>query len=111
MEWTVGGSRGGNCWDDTPSREYASDRKPGELLSLDAIFQGICPAISYLAFRRLEKLVKSGQRSEDEYYGNRTDYEFSYVSLRDLYDFLQEEKLLTDAVPYRSKNTGRDMWG
>ena len=94
VEWVTGGIEGGNWTCNSDPRSYVSDEPPAELTSVVVIFEELCPAISYLAFRRFEKLVKSGDYTNPEYYGNETRYAFRYIPLRDFYHFLSDENLL-----------------
>lgn len=77
IEWTTGGSSGGNCWGDT-SREFTDDSGPPEFDSLTNILQELCPTITLVEFRMIEndqKVFKHRSWTDYEYYGNHYDHE------------------------------------
>jgi hypothetical protein len=50
----------------------------------------LAPNLSFSAYRKLVALVHQHEYSENEYYGNCTDYREEWITLRELYDFLCE---------------------
>lgn len=92
VRWCSGGQSGGNCWDDDDSTHYYSiDGEPEEdFWELDSILERVCPAITYLQFRKLEKLIEHDSEREDDYYGNYTNYSIKRLSIEKLWDFLVE---------------------
>lgn len=88
-EWSTGGMSGGNCWDDAEPTHYSSDDKPKDLTDLDKILTAVRPNTSFLEYRALtSELIKHGTRSESEYYGNSSDYAYTYIFIKDLYNYL-----------------------
>ena len=86
----IGGYSGGNCWDDTEPSYY---RNNNELSydKLDSLLEKVCPKLSFLEYRKITKLLSEKQTwSENEYYGNTTDYEYQILPLKELYDLLTE---------------------
>lgn len=94
VEWSTGGASGGSCWNDDPAESYWSSSSPEELTLLDSILERFCPNMSFLQYRKLTNTVcKSGTRTENEYYGNYTNYAFRMVILEDLWNYLEENQL------------------
>lgn len=94
VEWCVGGASGGSCWGDE-SREYTSDDLESELDLLDILLEKVCPNMTLFQYRRLMKdLVEHTTRSENEYYGNYTNYRVKRVNYQKLYDKLIEEGII-----------------
>lgn len=91
VEWSTGGVSGGSCWESSDPQPYTSHDKPKELQILDVILERICPTISFLQYKALYKqLVKYDVRTENEYYGNSTDYANLQVDLKELFDYLED---------------------
>jgi hypothetical protein len=76
----VGGMSGGNCWDGE-ARSYTLERGPCELLLLDALLEQVAPSMSFLHYRALLREVQDGTYTQREYYGNRTEYAYTYIPL------------------------------
>ena len=87
--WETGGVSGGSCWEDSdpqPYDTYAEEPKP---TPLDSLLTEVCPDLPLSKFRKIERdLLKQDCFSENEYYGNHTDYSYKYISIRDLYDLI-----------------------
>lgn len=81
------GQSGGNCWNND-SHGFSRSQEPFPFI--EKILEGICPNISFLNFRKLSEVVKSGEYTVREYYGNYTDYSFSWVNLKELFNKLVE---------------------
>lgn len=96
-EWVSGGVSGGSCWDDgSNDRHYATsgDKEP-DFSSLDTILENLCPNISFIKYKKLvNEIVKYGDYSVNEYYGNSTNYGYKTINLGDLYDKLKEMSLI-----------------
>lgn len=89
MRWVTGGVSGGSCWDDSNPQPWENDETPGfEVLEL--LLKEICPQITYLQFKELEKLIQSNEDTEWEYYGNRTDFMVKYISVNDIISCLSK---------------------
>ena len=63
---------------------------PEELEALDKLLESSCPEITFLQYKKLLRLVKHDTRTENEYYGNSTNYATKTIALRDVYQFLKE---------------------
>ena len=92
VRWLSGGVTGGNCWDtDDDTRYEPVDVEPeDEFYQLDSILERVCPNISYLHFRKLEKLIEHDSETDREYYGNYSVYSIKRLSVEKLWDFLVE---------------------
>ena len=93
VKWLTGGQSGGNCWhsyDET--RYYSVDGEPEpEFEELDEILEKICPQITYLQYRKLEKLFEYDSEHQNEYYGNYYIYAVKRLSIEALWNFLVEQ--------------------
>lgn len=93
-EWCSGGLEGGNCWGEGGHSAMNGEPEP-EFDDLDIVLELFCPDITFLQYKKLlPKIIKTGERTSYEYYGNYTNYAIKYVSLRELYDALEELKLI-----------------
>jgi len=94
-EWYIGGVSGGSCWDDGSENNHysvVSDSSPEELTILDAILLKFCPSINFLEYKILtNKLVEYKTRSENEYYGNSSNYASYTVVVEDLFNYIKEK--------------------
>jgi hypothetical protein len=91
--WRTGGESGGSCWDDgTEDNHYAVSADPEpEFESLDKLLIKLCPNISYLQYKRIiGSVIKTGEYTQNEYYGNYTTYSYKVILLRDLFNILNE---------------------
>ena len=96
--WTTGGMTGGSCWDTGESHHYpvSAEDEPA-LDGLDALLEEIAPAMTFLHYRKLEKLLETRDYSNMEYYGNYYDKREKFIDARKLYDFLVEFEYLKEA--------------
>lgn len=88
MRWKTGGVRGGSCWDSSKPEPYTTDEPSFKVL--DLVLKEICPDISFLIFKGIEKLINVSETSDWEYYGNRTNFSIKYIVLSDLITYLEE---------------------
>src|ERR1035437_5014514 len=95
VEWITGGASGGNCWGDSAEHVIESDPEPE--LDLTALFEKVCPNMTFLQYRKVMKdIVVQSNRMEHEYYGNYTEYSIKIVQYRVLYNKLVECKVISD---------------
>jgi hypothetical protein len=99
VQWETGGVSGGSCWESSNPQPYTRDDPAPDLTALEAVLEDVCPSLTYLAFRRLERMVVEGEYTEREYYGNCTNYRYRGVELGKVYDFLVEEGLVAAPGP------------
>lgn len=90
VQWSTGGTSGGSYLDSSNPQPYHTNDPEPAFEALDAILINICPDISFLRYRQVEKVVQRGDYHESEYYGNGTDWMVKWFTLRDLYDALDE---------------------
>lgn len=87
----TGGVHGGSCWDegDCHHDSYSTGDSP-DLKSLDTLLSKICPNITFLQYKRLlvDTGVQTENKTENEYYGNSSNYAQQYVTLGNLYEAL-----------------------
>lgn len=86
-EWRVGGITGGNCWDSGGHESVSAEDEPN-FSGLDEFLEKYCPGITYLQYKKLDALTKTCEYSNNEYYGNYTDYKRKYIIIDELYDVL-----------------------
>jgi hypothetical protein len=90
-EVSTGGTRGGG-FDGGDSCPYVNDHpEPVEILEMDQILEMIWPTVTYLQYKKLvrEAEVKTEGYTQNEYYGNSTNYVYMTVKLGKLYDAIQ----------------------
>lgn len=87
QRYNIGGASGGNCWNDDEPTQYEGEDRPN-WDTLDLALKEICPEVTYLQYKDIEKLVKSNDYTDYQYYGNYDDYEIYWLSLEDLYNYL-----------------------
>lgn len=87
--WCVGGVGGGNCWTDDGHYDLAADPEP-DLEVLDKILERAAPNITYLQYKKLSKMIKTEDYSQNEYYGNYTNYRKKYISVDDIWNMIME---------------------
>jgi hypothetical protein len=89
IEWVIGGITGNSCWGKDELPVEANSEPSFE--ALDKLLEEVFPTISYLQFKRLEKLIKQDEYSDGgDYYGNYYKYTYKVINLRALYDELQK---------------------
>jgi hypothetical protein len=90
MRWEIGGISGGSCWDSSNPQPYTIGTQPSFEV-LDLVLKELCPNISYLMFRGIEKLINDSETHEWEYYGNCTNFSIKYIVLSELITYLEEQ--------------------
>lgn len=93
--WSTGGMSGGSCWNDNPPHHYSNDEPIPQWTTLDNLLEKFCPNITFLKYKSLMTLVKTESWTDYEYYGNSTDYTMMVLTLPDLWQFLNDNNLLT----------------
>lgn len=92
VEWRTGGYEGGNCWDSTEPTYRSSGNPPEELTDLGKVLEAVKHDMTFLQYRALSnQLIQSGNRTENEYYGNSTSYAYKYIPIKDLYEYLNDK--------------------
>lgn len=89
LRWISSGYRGGSCWGDE-AVYFGGDPEP-DFKILDLVLEKIKPNISYLEYKKIEKITHTNSETEYEYYGNSTDYNVKYIILSELYKLLEIE--------------------
>lgn len=91
--WIVGGQSGGSCWDEGDSTYYAlsTDDEP-EPEVLDDILDMTMPDLTFREYRALVKTdaVQYTRDSQNEYYGNWTEYRVRTIHLDKLWQAFQD---------------------
>ncbi len=85
----TGGVSGGSCWDSSNPQPYHLEEPKDKMKVLDLVLTELCPNISYLQYKKVEKLIQETWKTEYEYYGNSTDFDIQYIVLSDLYKLLE----------------------
>lgn len=88
-KWESGG-RLGSCWDDedTVNEEYANERPDDAFMVLDLVLKELKPDISYLDYKKIERLKNSNIDTDYGYYGDYTEETIEWIVLSDLIDAL-----------------------
>lgn len=84
----TGGAAGGSYHEDSYARPYVISESKPNWDALDEVLRMVCPEISYLKYKEIEKLIINSNETDYEFYGNYTDYEIFYLPLEKLYLFL-----------------------
>lgn len=94
QRWEIGGSEGGNCWNDNPSRVYISNEKePDDIF--EKVIEITSPNISHIMYKSLySDLVKYDQYRNNEYYGNYTEFASKSFNIQKLYNALRKNNLI-----------------
>ena len=94
VEWQKHGASGGNCWGDE-SRYFVSDELPATI-DLEDFLERVCPAITFIQYKKLEKLIEESTRESYEYYGNYTVYGTKKLDLNKVFEVLKEYGYVQD---------------
>lgn len=86
--YETGGVSGGSCWDSSNPQPYVNTEQDPGFVVLDQLLEKVAPQISFLNYKKLSAMIKTFEHWESEYYGNRTEYRISYITLEDLANFL-----------------------
>lgn len=99
IEYEIGGHTGGNCWNNNEPELYYRDKS--ELPNLyDHLFLPVCMVCEkYIEITKLShaikfisglnSIIKTDTRIENEYYGNDTIYEISYLLIDEIIKLCQ----------------------
>ncbi len=95
VSWETGGVRGGSYHEDSENEDYTCDDPPAELTALDLIIEKLAPDMGFIPYKRMcSKVVEQDSYSNNEYYGNSTNYSVKRVDLKTLYDYFKEKSIL-----------------
>lgn len=83
----VSGVRGGSCWG-TEHYNVEFDEENEDWAALDLLLELLIPNISYLQYKKINKLIRNNRDTENDYYGNSTDYKVEYIILSELQEFI-----------------------
>ena len=86
--YETGGYSGGNCWNDNEPSFYTSDISIDRFKVLDLVLEQLKPSITYLQFKKIEKMIHTNEETEYEYYGNSTEWKVEYIILSELEKYL-----------------------
>lgn len=95
VKWITGGIRGGSCYGASESDHYPRESDPEpEFEDFDNLVELFVPNITYLHFKKLSKaVVQFKDSTQNDYYGNSTEYREKFSYLEDIYVFLTEQGL------------------
>lgn len=93
----TGGVQGGGWRDDSTTERYTKSYD-AEFHALDSALEMICPEITFLQYKKLLRsdIIKTTEFTENEYYGNSTDYSVKYVETEKLFNYLKDNNLLSE---------------
>lgn len=94
ISWETGGASGGNCWDGEAESYYISDPDIPEFTGLTELLKRVCPNVSYLVGKEIEGLCESDSYTNNEYYGNYTDYAVKKISFQKIWDCLKRNNMV-----------------
>jgi hypothetical protein len=79
--WRTGGIMGGSCWGGEANQSVEGEEMPAWL---EEFLETFAPETSFLKFRRVEQKCTRYTYTNDEYYGNSTDYAFQVLKVSDI---------------------------
>lgn len=85
-KYETGGVSGGSCWDDSDPQSYTVSDPDDKFEILDYLLSELNPRISFLQYKKLEGQIKREEKTDQEYYGNRTEYVVLSIPLQLIYD-------------------------
>ena len=99
--WESGGTHGEGDWlaGEGRSVSYVKDSPEPMWTDLDTILEHFCPEITYLRYRKLERLVRFFTKTDNGYYGDSTTFSIKALWLKDLWKFLKDQKLFKETEP------------
>lgn len=83
----AGGTSGASCWDDSPPEPYTSYDEQ-DFSDLKNYLKKLNVNLTDSQFKNLVSKFHEGEYSEYDYYGNRDDFKVSYLSAKEIYDYL-----------------------
>ena len=83
----AGGLSGASCWTDEPPEPYTSHEEQ-DFSDLKNYLKKLKINLTDLQFKNLISKFHEGEYSERDYYGNIDDYKVSYLSAKEIYDYL-----------------------
>jgi hypothetical protein len=90
QRWETGGMTGGSYHENSYLRPYKNENGKPPFKVLDLVLNELKPNLTYLQYKRVEELIKIVDESDrQDYYGNTTDYEISFILLSELKDLLE----------------------
>lgn len=90
VRWETGGVSGGSCWDSSDPEPYSRNLRPMEISTLDDLLSEIKPDINFLEYKKLKAALEIPfDKTDYEYYGNKTDYSGTKINLTDLYNYMK----------------------
>jgi hypothetical protein len=90
LRYLIGGVRGGSCWGTENLISYTEESPKDSWKALDVFLEQRYPGITYLQYKKLERLVHTNQETEHEYYGNSNEYMVKYIKLSELEEFISD---------------------
>lgn len=93
VKYETGGVAGGSCWDSSDPQPYSIDEEDLEddFDVLDEFLTENAPNLTFLQYREtVKQFIHTDSYSENEYYGNCTDFGVKYVVLTELIPHLKK---------------------
>ena len=90
ISWVAGGKTGGNCWTGQSHMEALSADEEPDFDALDKYLEENFPQITYLQYKKIEKLIKTFDHTVQEYYGNYTIYRKKFIFVDELRNLIDE---------------------
>lgn len=86
--WVTGGQSGGSCWDTEERHQFSSmgSEPEPEFQGLSKMMEDL--KINVSKYHKIKEKLQYIEWTQNEYYGNYTNYRMKYISVRDLYNVL-----------------------
>lgn len=87
--YCVGGYGGGNCYDDD-AEPYTEEPPKDRFKVLELVLEKLKPSITFFQYKKIEGMIHDNEETDNQYYGNSTDWKVEYIILSELEAFLNE---------------------
>jgi len=95
--YNTGGVQGGSCWKSSNPQAYTNLKPMDEFEEFYSVLEKFTPNISFLQVKKMEKeLVKNVSNTEREWYGNCEDFYIRYVDVKEMYDYMVKNNLISE---------------
>lgn len=90
QRFLTGGMTGGSYHENSFLHSFTNDESKPPFRVLDLVLKELKPELTYLQYKDVERLIRTSDYSDrEDYYGNCSDYDITYIVLSDLYKYLE----------------------
>jgi hypothetical protein len=81
--YETGGMTGGGCWGGN-LYHCEEDEPKDKWMVLELVLEKLMPNITFLQYKKIERLIHDNSETNHTYYGNSTDWKVEYIILSEL---------------------------